>query len=71
MRLLFDLNAEVRDGYEIGKTLKSTWNSLEAEKLFKYCVEKGYGDNIDWELGNGLYLYIQIICFALAFYLKL
>nr|7EYO_A Chain A, Hyaluronoglucuronidase [Hirudo nipponia] len=52
MRLLFDLNAEVRTGYEIGKKMTSTWDSSEAEKLFKYCVSKGYGDNIDWELGN-------------------
>lgn len=48
MRLLFDLNAEVRTN---GK-----WNSSEAVKLFDYCLNKKYGENIDWELGNGLFL---------------
>ena len=46
MRLLFDLNLQLRYG--------QNWDPSNAIRLLQYSVDKGYGDNIDFELGNGL-----------------
>ena len=44
-RLLFELNLQLREGYN--------WDPINTISLFDYFTEKGYGDNIDFELGNG------------------
>jgi len=43
-RLLFDLNIQTRWGID--------WDPANAMEIFNRCVEKGWGANIDWELGN-------------------
>ncbi|ELT88779.1 hypothetical protein CAPTEDRAFT_185929 [Capitella teleta] len=43
-RLLFDLNLQQRFGLQ--------WDTSQAIRLFEYCRQKGYGKNLDWELGN-------------------
>ena len=47
LRLLFDLDLQLRLG--------SHWGLSNAIKLFDYCVSQGYGRNLDWELGNGMF----------------
>lgn len=44
-RLLYDLNLSFR--------YLSDWDANNALRLMKYMVSKGYGDNVDFELGNG------------------
>lgn len=43
-RLLFDLNLQLRFGLQ--------WNPTNAIELLEFCSEMGFGDNMDWELGN-------------------
>lgn len=43
-RLLFDLNLQLRYG--------SQWDPSNAMELLEFCSEMGFGDNMDWELGN-------------------
>jgi len=43
-RLLFDLNLQLRFGQQ--------WNPSNAIELFEFCNKNGFGENIDWELGN-------------------
>ena len=52
VRLLFDLDLELRVG--------AHWDLQNAMNLMDYSVSQGYGDNIDWELGNGMYIVIPI-----------
>jgi heparanase len=43
-RLLFDLNLQLRYGQQ--------WDPSNAIELLEFCSEMGFGDNMDWELGN-------------------
>ena len=45
-RLLFDLNLQLRFGDQ--------WDPSNAIELFQFCEQRGFGENIDWELGNGI-----------------
>ena len=45
-RLLLDFNAQVRYGYQ--------WDPSNAIKILEFCQQNGYGENIDFELGNGI-----------------
>ena len=47
LRLLFDLDLQLRLG--------SHWGLSNTVELFDYCVSQGYGFNLDWELGNGMF----------------
>jgi heparanase 1 len=44
-RLLFDLNLQLRFGQQ--------WDPSNAIELMHFLSSRGYGENIDWELGNG------------------
>lgn len=44
-RLVFGLNLQLRFGQQ--------WNPSQAIELFEFCGQRGFGSNIDWELGNG------------------
>jgi hypothetical protein len=44
-RLLFDLNLQLRYGQQ--------WDPSNAMELLQFFDSHGYGDNIDFELGNG------------------
>ena len=55
-RLLFDLNLQFRYGQQ--------WDPSNAIELMQFFSDLGYGDNIDWELGNGLT--IQLCSFQIS-----
>jgi hypothetical protein len=65
MRLIFDLNV-------LERTAKNQWNSSNAEMLLKYAVFKNYSQNLDLELGNGMYVtfYIYVVVFVLLATMK-
>ena len=46
-KLLYDLNLQLRYG--------SDWNPTNAMEMMRYIEKKGYGDSIDFELGNGAF----------------
>ena len=46
-KLLYDLNLQLRYG--------SDWNPTNAMEMMRYIEERGYGDSIDFELGNGAF----------------
>lgn len=50
-RLLYDINLQLRFGRQ--------WNPNNAVALLDYIQQKGYGDNLDFELGNGWYLQLE------------
>lgn len=52
-RLLFDLNLQLRFGQQ--------WDPSNAIELLEFFASRGYGDNIDLELGNGLRLFLVVI----------
>jgi len=43
-RLVFDLNLQMRNGQQ--------WDPTNAIALMDFCAAQGFGDNIDWEVGN-------------------
>ena len=45
MRLLLDLDLQLRFGTQ--------WDPTNAVRLLKYIKSQGYGENVDFELGNG------------------
>jgi len=45
-RLLFDLNLQLRFGQQ--------WDPSNAIELLQFFSSHGYGETIDWELGNGM-----------------
>ena len=47
LRLLFELNIQLREGSE--------WNPVNAMALIEYMQSKGYGKEVDFELGNGMF----------------
>ena len=49
MRFLFEFNLQLRYGDQ--------WDPHNAEQILDHLTSKGYGDNIDFELGNGNYIY--------------
>ena len=48
LRWLYEFNLQLRYGEQ--------WDPRNAIQLLDYMVSKGYGDNIDFELGNGEYV---------------
>lgn len=51
LRLLYEHNLQLRYGEQ--------WDPTNAIQLFDYLTSKGYGENLDWELGNGK---ISLVC---------
>ena len=47
-RFLFDLDLQLRYGAQ--------WDPTNAIRMMQYMQQKGYGQNIDFELGNGKFV---------------
>ena len=64
VRLLLDLDLQLRFGTQ--------WDPTNAVRLLKYIKSQGYGENVDFELGNGKQthncvnlVFIDLICTVL------